>query len=588
MEQWFIASKKADFNEIAKKYHISPVLARLMRNRDLVSDEEMDLYLRGTMKDIPSAHLLKDVEKAALIMKKKIEEGAKIRIISDYDVDGVSSNYILWNGLKRCGADVDYRIPDRMEDGYGINEHLILKAYQEGIDTIITCDNGIAAIDQIRYAKELGLTVVVTDHHDIPYEMVDGEIIYHIPDAAAVVNPKQKDCPYPFKSICGAVVCYKFMEVMYEICKIPHEEMEEFLAMAALATVCDVMPLRGENRIIVKEGLKKIQNTSIVGLRALLSANDLLDRKISGYHLGFIIGPCINASGRLKTAREAMELLACDREDKAMKMAKDLTALNQERKDLTKQGVEDALKYLEESGRCKDKVLVVYLKDCHESIAGIIAGRIREHYNKPVFVLTKSREGVKGSGRSIEAYHMFDEMTKVKDCFTKYGGHPMAAGLSMEESRVEELRLRLNENTSLTEKDFVAKVHIDIAVPISYLSENFVRELSILEPFGTGNEKPLFAQKDLHVGSLRILGTTGRCTKLYVKEKNGPSMDAMYFGESAEFIKEMEEFYGRDEVSRLQRGLPTNVNMHVTYYPQINEWNGQKNMQIVIQNYRFC
>ncbi len=548
----------------------------------------MNLYLHGTMEDIPSAHLLKDIEKAATIMKNKIDIGAKIRIISDYDVDGVSSNYILWNGLKRCGANVDYRIPDRMEDGYGINENLILKAHQDGIDTIITCDNGIAAIDQIAYANELGLTVVVTDHHDIPYEMIDGKTVYRTPNAAAVVNPKQEDCSYPFKSICGAVVCYKFMEVMYEMCNIPHEETEEFLAMAALATVCDVMPLRGENRIIVKEGLKRIQNTTILGLKALISANALMDKKITGYHLGFILGPCINASGRLKTAREAMELLTCQNEKRAMEMAENLTALNQERKDLTKQGVEDALRYLEESGRNRDKVLVVYLKDCHESIAGIIAGRVREHYNKPVFVLTRSKEGVKGSGRSIEAYHMFDEMTKVKDCFTKYGGHPMAAGLSMEESRVEELRTRLNENTSLTEKDFIAKVHIDIAVPLSYLSEDFVDELTLLEPFGTGNEKPLFAQKDLQVGSLRILGTTGRCTKLYVKEKNGPAMDAMYFGESKAFLKELEEYYGKEMVYRLQKGLPVNVKMHLTYYPQINEWNGQKNMQIVIQNYRFC
>ncbi|MDO4976375.1 MAG: single-stranded-DNA-specific exonuclease RecJ [Eubacteriales bacterium] len=587
-EQWLLTSKRADFNAIASRFQISPVLARLMRNRDLITDDEMRSYLYGTMKDLPSSHLLKDVDLAAEIMLQKIQQKRKIRIISDYDVDGVSSNYILWNGLRRCGADVDYRIPDRIEDGYGINIHLIDQAKTDSVDTIITCDNGIAAIDQIAYANSLGMTVIVTDHHDIPYEEIEGNMIYHVPDAAAVVNPKQKDCNYPFKSICGAVVSMKFIEVLYEKCGIARKEIEAFYTMATLATVCDVMPLRGENRILVKAGLAQIQDTDIIGLRALLQANELRNHRITAYHLGFIIGPCINASGRLATARQAMELLICQDEEKALAMAIELTKLNEERKEMTKKGVEQAIDYLESTGHCKDKVLIVLLEDCHESIAGIIAGRVREYYNKPSFVLTKTKNGVKGSGRSIEAYQMFEEMTKVKDCFTKYGGHPMAAGLSMEEEKVEELRQRLNANTSLEEKDFISTVRIDIAVPLYYISEHFIEELSMMEPFGMENEKPLFAQKDLQICSLKVLGNSGRCVKMYVKDAAGNGMDALYFGEADHFVKEMEEHFGKDAINRIKRGLYTNVKMHVTYYPQMNEWRGERTLQIVIQNYRFA
>lgn len=587
-EQWVIASKRADFNKIASTFHISPVLARLMRNRDLITEKEMREYLFGTMADIPSSHLLKDVDKAAEILLQKIAQRKRIRIISDYDVDGVSSNYILLRGLQRCGAMVDYQIPDRVEDGYGINENLITRAYEDGIDTILTCDNGIAAIEQVRFARELGMTILVTDHHEVPYEEVDGKIIYHVPDAEAVVNPKQEDCPYPDVNICGAVVSYKLMEVLYEKAGIPADELKEFLPMAAMATICDVMPLRGENRILVKEGLRQMEQTKIVGLRALLQANSIADKRLTAYDMGFIIGPCINASGRLKTAEDALKLLLCKDEKLAMEKAIELTDLNTERKELTKKGVEEAIRYFEKSGHESDKVLIAYLKDCHESIAGIIAGRIKEYYNKPTFVLTKSKDGVKGSGRSIEAYSMFDEMNKVKDCFTKFGGHPMAAGLSMEEDRVEELRQRLNANTTLTEEDFTAKITIDIAVPIYYLSEQFVEELSLLEPFGNENSKPLFALKDLEVASLRVLGNSGRCTKLYIKEPSGAGIEAMYFGESEKFLRELEEKYGKMNVDRARRGLPNGIRLHATYYPRINEWRGERTLQIIIQNYRFA
>ena len=574
MEKWFVASKRADFNKIGEVFHISPVTARLMRNRDLTTIEEMQRYLYGSLSDLYDPHLLKDADKGAEIIKEKIEAGKKIRIISDYDVDGVSSNYILYQGLKRCGADVDYKIPDRVEDGYGINEHLIEQAAEDGIDTIITCDNGIAASAQIAYGNSLGLTIVVTDHHDIPFQKENDEITYLLPPAAAVINPKQKDCSYPFKSICGAVVVYKFIQVLYDLFQIDQKESEAFLEIAAMATVCDVMPLFDENRILVKEGLRRIRQTEIVGLQALIEANHLEDKKLSSYHFGFILGPCINASGRLTSAKEALELLLCKDKEICRQKAEALTALNAERKEMT-------------ADHAKDKVLVVYLPDCHESIAGIIAGRMKEYYHKPVFVITRTKEGLKGSGRSIEAYHMYQEMNKIKECFDKFGGHPMAAGLSMQEDRLEEFRGKLNTNTTLTEEDFVEKVHIDVALPISYLSESLIKEFELLEPFGNENTKPLFAQKDLYIKGIRVLGTTGRCLKLFLSDGSQTNIEAMYFGESDGFLEELSCFCGKEEAQRVQRGLPHHIWMDVTYYPQINEWRGQKNIQIVIQNYRF-
>lgn len=587
MEQWFIAAKRADFNGIARRFQISPVLARLMRNRDLTTTEQMEKYLHGSLKDLYDPRQLKDVEKGAAVIKKKIEEKQKIRIISDYDVDGVSSNYILYRGILRCKAMVDYRIPDRIEDGYGINEHLIEQACTEGIDTIITCDNGIAAADQIRFGREKGMTFVITDHHDVPFTQQEGIKQYHIPEAEAVINPKQPDCHYPNKNICGAVVAFKFIQVLYALFGICQKETEEFLEIAALATVCDVMPLQGENRIIVKEGLRRMNHPQLPGLKALIQANGLEDKKLTAYHLGFILGPCINASGRLTTARKALDLLLCQEEDRCHSMAEELLALNAERKEMTRKGEEEAHDYLKKNGRLEDKVLVVFLPDCHESIAGIIAGRIRECYNKPVFVLTRTKEGLKGSGRSIETYSMYDEMVKVRECFTKFGGHPMAAGLSMEEDRLEELRLKLNANAKLTEEDFIKKVHIDVALPVSALSEAFLNELELLEPFGNGNQKPLFAQKDFYIASTRRLGNTNTVLKLYLKDTAGYGMEAIYFGDVDLFFQEMQDRCGEEETGRLQKELQHHIFMDCTYYPEINEWRGQKNIQIIVKNYRF-
>lgn len=587
MEQWFIAAKRADFNGIAERFHVSPVLARLMRNRDLTTDAQMEKYLHGTLQDLYEPSLLKDAKKGVDIVRKKIEEGKKIRIISDYDVDGVSSNYILYKGLLRCGADVDYRIPDRVADGYGINEHLIDQAYEDGIDTVITCDNGIAAAPQIAYGKSLGLTFVVTDHHDVPFTEEDGVRREILPEANAVINPKRDDCPYPFKGICGAVVAFKFVQLLYDAFGIDRKETEEFLEMTAMATVCDVMILQDENRILVKEGLRRMNETKIPGLRALIAVNHLEEKKLTAYHLGFILGPCINASGRLTTAKKALDLLLCTDVSRCQAMAEELLLLNAERKEMTRQGEEEAHRYLETTGHIHDKVLIVFLPDCHESIAGIIAGRIRECYNKPVFVITRTAEGLKGSGRSIETYHMYNEMVRVKDCFTKFGGHPMAAGLSMEEGRLEEFRERLNANAQLTEEDFVRKVHIDIALPVSWLSEEFLSELDALEPFGNGNQKPLFAQKGFSVAGIRELGSSGRCLKMFLRDTDGYGMEAIYFGDAALFFADMEESCGRMETERTRKGLSSSVRMDCTYYPEINEWRGQRTMQIVVKNYRF-
>ena len=587
MEQWFIASKRADFNKLAEELNVSPVLARLMRNRDLTSVEEMDRYLNGSLEDMYDPYLLKDIEKGAKIIKNKIDNRKRIRIISDYDVDGVSSNYILYKGMKRCGAIVDYKIPDRIEDGYGINEHLIEQALADGVDTIVTCDNGIAASSQILFGKNHGLTFVITDHHDVPFAEENGKKKYLIPKADAVINPKQPDCTYPIKNICGAVVTYKLVQVLYDLFFIDKSEMEEYLEIAAMATVCDVMSLQDENRIIVKEGLKRMNRTKNIGLRALIAVNQLSESRLTAYHLGFVLGPCINASGRLSTAKLALELLLCEEENPARKMAERLLELNTERKDMTKKGEEQAQAYLEETGHLNDKVLVVFLPDCHESIAGIIAGRIRECYNKPVFVITKTKEGLKGSGRSIENYHMYNEMVKVQECFDKFGGHPMAAGLSMPENKLEEFREKINRNANLTEKDFIKKVHIDVALPLSWLTEEFIQELNTLEPFGNGNPKPLFAQKDLNIRGLRVLGASGNCLKMYLEDKCGYGIEAVYFGDIPIFFRELEKCCGALELDRIKKGLSHPVRMDCTYYPDINEWRGQKTIQIVMKNYRF-
>lgn len=587
MERWVVLNKKADFYGIGERYHIDPVVARLIRNRDVIEEEEIQSFLYGTIEDLPDPEGMKDMKKTVAILTKKIREQKRIRIISDYDVDGVCSNYILYQGLSACGALVDYKIPDRMKDGYGINENLIQSAYEDGIDTILTCDNGIAAYDQIAYGKKLSMTILVTDHHDVPYEMEEGEKRYRIPPADAVVNPKQADCPYPYEKICGAVVALKLIICLFREFHKPERAWEEFIEFGAIATVCDVMELKKENRILVKEGLKRLSYTKHVGLSALLEANGLRGKEISSYHLGFVIGPCINASGRLRSAEMALSLLLCKDPKEALDLALHLKELNEERKDMTAKGVEDAIALVESSERKKDKVLVVYLPGCHESLAGIIAGRVREKYNKPVFILTDSEDGgLKGSGRSIEAYSMFEEMTKVKDLMSKYGGHPMAAGLSLPKENLEPFRQELNRLSTLTEKDFIEKVLIDIPMPISYITEHLVEELSLLEPFGTANEKPLFAQKNLSILNARILGANRNVLKMKVADETGYQMEGIYFGNIPEFNEYVSSQFGENELEYIYQGRVNSVRMSFTYYPGINEFRGVKTLQLVIRNYQ--
>lgn len=569
MEKWMVYNKKADFQKIGSEFGIDPVIARLIRNRDIQDMKEIRSYLYGTLAEIPSPWKMKDMERAVQILQKKITQKKKIRIIGDYDIDGVTATCILLKGLKRLNANVDTYIPDRVKDGYGMHEQLIDKALEDGIDTILTCDNGIAAAAEIEYAKKEGLTVIVTDHHDIPFRDTEDGRIWIIPKTDAVVNPKQNDCLYPNKNICGAVVAWKLIWALYERLGIDSDEIWDFLELAAIATVGDVMDLQGENRIIVKEGLKKLSSTSFEGLKALICVNNLEGAEITAYHVGFVIGPCINASGRLDTAARSLELLLADNMEDAMKLADDLYDLNQSRKAMTEQGKEQAIQSIEENNLGKDRVLVVYLPDCHESLAGIIAGRIREAYNKPVFVLTKGVDGVKGSGRSIEAYSMYEELVKCSDLLTQFGGHPMAAGLSMEEKNVELFRRRLNDNCTLTEQDLIPKIMIDVPMPISYLSKKLTEQLKVLEPFGKGNSKPLFAQKNLRAVGIRVLGRNRNVAKMLLIDENGIKMDAVYFGEAQEFVDFVQ---AHDTIS-------------VTYYPEINVFQGRENLQVVIKNY---
>ena len=569
MEKWMVYNKKADFQKIGSEFGIDPVIARLIRNRDIQDMKEIRSYLYGTLAEIPSPWKMKDMERAVQILQKKITQKKKIRIIGDYDIDGVTATCILLKGLKRLNANVDTYIPDRVKDGYGMHEQLIDKALEDGIDTILTCDNGIAAAAEIEYAKKEGLTVIVTDHHDIPFRDTEDGRIWIIPKADAVVNPKQNDCLYPNKNICGAVVAWKLIWALYERLGIDSDEIWDFLELAAIATVGDVMDLQGENRIIVKEGLKKLSSTSFEGLKALICVNNLEGAEITAYHVGFVIGPCINASGRLDTAARSLELLLADNMEDAMKLADDLYDLNQSRKAMTEQGKEQAIQSIEENNLGKDRVLVVYLPDCHESLAGIIAGRIREAYNKPVLVLTKGADGVKGSGRSIEAYSMYEELVKCSDLLTQFGGHPMAAGLSMEEKNIELFRRRLNDNCTLTEQDLIPKIMIDVPMPISYLSKKLTEQLKVLEPFGKGNSKPLFAQKNLRAVGIRVFGRNRNVAKMLLIDENGIKMDAVYFGEAQEFVDFVQ---AHDTIS-------------VTYYPEINVFQGRENLQVVIKNY---
>lgn len=569
MERWVVAAKRADFAAIGKEFGIDPVIARLIRNRDVQDKEEIRRYLHGTVEELASPHLMKDVDKAVEILRNKIKEKKQIRIIGDYDIDGVVSTFILIKGLKRVGAYADTYIPDRVADGYGIHEHLIERAEADGIDVIVTCDNGIAAYNEIAMAKGKGMTVIVTDHHEIPYKETENgrELIF--PPADAIINPKQPDCKYPEKRLCGAVVALKLVTALYEACGIPERELEDFIELGAIATVGDVMDLQGENRILVKEGLLRLPHTKNKGLKALIRAIGLENQKISSYDIGFRLGPCINASGRLDTAMRSLSLLQCEDEEEAAKLANDLKALNDSRKALTEQGTEAAYKLINGSDLKNDRVMVVFLPDCHESLAGIIAGRIREKYHKPAFVLTRGEKSVKGSGRSTENYSMYEELVKCDSLLLQYGGHPMAAGLSIEEANVEAFRRQLNENCTLTEEDMIPKIVIDVPMPISYINENLIRQLSVLEPFGKGNAKPVFAQKNLRVLKTGIYGKTQNTVKLQLMDESGTVMDGVYWGEAKEFA----------EFAR------SHGTISVTYYPKINSYMGRDSLQIVIQNY---
>lgn len=584
MEKWFVIQKGADFNAIAARFHISPVTARLIRNREITDEAAIEKYLNGTLDDLYDPHLLLDAEHLVAILADKIAHEKSIRIIGDYDIDGVMSTYILYQGIMRCGGVVTTKIPDRMRDGYGINMHLIDEAYGEQVDTIITCDNGIAAIEEIAHAKELNMTVLVTDHHEIPYIEEDGRRQYVRSAADAIVNPRQPDCPYPYKGLCGATVAWKVIQLLYERFHVPAEEAYDFLENVAFATVGDVMDLTDENRILVREGLKRLHRTKNPGMRALILKNKLAPEQITAYHIGFVLGPCVNASGRLETARIALNLFLQKNELDAGIIAEELVELNKQRKDMTADGVEEAKRVVEE-GQAGEKVLVIYLPKVHESLAGIIAGRIRELYHKPVFVLTNGEEGVKGSGRSIETYSMYEELCKCRECFLKFGGHPMAAGLTLAEDVVV-FREKINACCELTEDDFIPKIKIDIAMPAAYPTIPMVRELALLEPFGKGNGKPQFADKNLSVVRAYVVGKNQNVLKLNLRTEHGEPVAAVYFGDVEAWKAYYGAKYGADEVDAAFSGRANRIRMSAVYYPEINDYQGMESVQLIVRNYQ--
>uniref|UniRef100_UPI0040567C03 single-stranded-DNA-specific exonuclease RecJ n=1 Tax=Agathobacter sp. TaxID=2021311 RepID=UPI0040567C03 len=593
MQQWLVINKKADFKKIGECFGIDQVTARIIRNREIVEQEEIRKYLYGGMEDLHNPHLLKDADLLVDILAQKIEEQKPIRIIGDYDIDGVMATYILKTAFDRCKARASIQIPDRIHDGYGLNVHLIQKAYEDGIDTIVTCDNGIAAIEEIAYAKSLGMTVLVTDHHEIPYEETDQERIYKKSAADAIVNPHQKECPYPYKYLCGAAVAWKVVCLLYERFQVDTSECLDLLENAAFATVGDIMPLTGENRILVKEGIKRIRHTKNMGMKALIARCGLEEQQIDAYHFGFVLGPCINASGRLDTAKRALELFFEKNPAKAALIANELAVLNEQRKEMTKEGVKKAIAYCEgNTGNgmliANDRVLVIYLPEVHESIAGIIAGRIREKYHKPVFVLTRSEGGVKGSGRSIEEYSMYEEMCKCQELFTKFGGHPMAAGLSLPEENVEIFRMKINEVCTLTEKDLQPKIRIDVPMPLDYITKDLVREFSILAPFGKDNTKPVFADRDIRIKYMAVLGKNRNVLKLSLITKKGMPISGIYFGDIDGFLSEAESVYGNCAVEDAMSGRKNPMVLSIVYYPRINTFRDVEELQVEIQEYRMC
>ena len=586
MENCVLLSIGADFQHIIEKFHISPRVASLIRNRDVIGDDAIEKYLNGTIADLYDGMLMKDMDKAVAVLGEKIKENAKIRIIGDYDIDGIQSTYILLEGFRMLGADVDSDIPDRMKDGYGLNRNLIDRALEADVDTIITCDNGIAAAEEIAYAKSMGMTIVVTDHHEVPYTEIGAGRRYILPEADAVVDPKQEDCTYPFKGLCGAAVAYKLVEALMEAMGKDAEDADYLMENVAIATIGDVMDLVDENRIFVKQGLDMLKRTENLGLKALMECTGVNVDKLSPYHIGFVIGPCMNASGRLDTAKRALELLEAKKVAEADLLAGDLKALNDSRKDMTAQAVEEAFIQVENSELKDADVLVVYLPECHESLAGIVAGRIREKYYRPVFVLTKGAEGLKGSGRSIETWHMYEGLNRVKHLLSKFGGHKMAAGLSMSEENLEQFRQEINEKSGITPEDLNEKIAIDMQLPFECVNEKFIGELAVLEPFGKGNARPVFAERQVQVESARILGKNKNVLKLQVKDLHGTRMDAMYYGDVNTFVEYVREKFGDIACECLLRGHGHGIVMAFTYYPDINEYQGVRTPQIVIQNYK--
>ena len=585
-EKWLLRNKKVDLKAMSEKYKISQLLCKLMVNRDIIDGNIINSYINPVYKYLHSPKTMKDVVIAVDIIKRKIQENKKIRIIGDYDVDGIISVFILYTALKKCGANVDYEIPDRIKDGYGINENIVKVAYDEGVDTIITCDNGISAIDQIQYAKDLGLTVIVTDHHDVPFIEKDGVRTFLSSQADAIINPKQIECEYKFKSICGAGVAFKLMEALYEEIGMDKEECYKLIEFVAIATVCDVVDLIDENRIFVKNGLEMLNNSKNIGINALKKACGLEDKEITAYHLGFVIGPCLNASGRLDSAKKGLELLLMEDDEEAKNLAQEIVDLNDARKNMTKEGVDRAINIIDSTDINNDKILVVYIPDIHESLAGIVAGRVKEQYNKPTIILTKSEEGVKGSARSIEEYNMFEGLLACKELLDKFGGHPMAAGLSLQEDKVDELRIALNNKCELTDEDLTRKIMIDSSLPLEYLNLHLIEELNVLEPFGKGNSKPVFGVRDAKITKAMLLGKDKNVLKLKLLTNNNITIDAMIFNDLENFESKIIEKYGNEELDNLYNKSNNNIPMDFTFYPSINEWNGNKSIQIVVNGIR--
>lgn len=585
-EKWLLRNRKVDLKAMSDKYKISQLLCKLMVNRDITDDNIINSYINPVYENLHSPKTMKDIALAVDIIKRKIQENKKIRIIGDYDVDGIISVFILYTALKECGANVDYEIPDRIKDGYGINENIVKTAYDEDVDTIITCDNGISAIDQIQYAKNLGLTVIVTDHHDVPFVEENGVRTFISSQADAIINPKQIECEYEFKSICGAGVAFKLMEVLYEELGMNKEECYKLIEFVAIATVCDVVDLIDENRIFVKNGLNMLNNTTNIGIKALKKASGLEDKEITAYHLGFVIGPCLNASGRLDSAKKGLELLLMENYEEAENLAQEIVDLNDARKKMTKEGVDRAINIIDSTEIANDKILVVYIPDIHESLAGIVAGRVKEKYNKPTIILTKSEEGVKGSARSIEEYNMFEGLLACKELLDKFGGHPMAAGLSLQEDKVDELRKELNNKCKLTDEDLTRKIMIDASLPLEYLNINLIKELDVLEPFGKGNAKPVFGVRDVKVTKAMLLGKDKNILKLRLLTNNNLTIDAMIFNGLENFENKVIEKYGNEGLDNLYNKSNNNISMDFTFYPSINEWNGNKSIQIIVNGIR--